>query len=142
MTNGRTTVRLDGAPIAGDTPYRFMNDPAALDRVAVEWAEQAPAPALSTIFWLKDNSGEGGRLDPKPWLAERFGVRTLWNAGDGLYVHNDKVGNAAWGYYADNRWGLELSVALYGARRQSKGEAGRPEDTLDQAFIRRGFAIP
>ncbi len=34
MVSGNTTVRLDGKPIAGDTPYRFVNDPAALDREA------------------------------------------------------------------------------------------------------------
>lgn len=126
--------RLDYGLQAGSTPYALFTDPSALDFMAVGLAKGAPDVSLLNF---KKESSEGGQLDFKHSLP----ARALWNAGDGLYVHRDKVGNTAWGYYTDNRTPIPLPAALWGARRQAAMETGRPEDPLDQQFIRRGYKI-
>jgi hypothetical protein len=165
LVSGDKNLRLDDALTPGDSPYHLHEDPETLNQVAVQWAKHAPFPAYlrvldvvpklarpaaalwpvsgaATLWWIKQNSAEGHDLDAKTWLSDTFGHRTLWNAGDGLYVHNDKVGNAAWGYYMDNRAREVEWVALFGARVQSAEDAGVAEDPMDQDFIRRGYNIP
>ncbi len=141
LKDGRTII-LDGRPIPEDTPYRFIDDPAALDRIAKLIAQSED----DNYSWAgaKAASREGGDLDFKPDIYSQYGVRTLWNAGaingGQMYVHGDKIGNAAWAYYIRQKTLIPLVAALYFARRQSS-QVGAVGEDLDQVFIRRGWGI-
>ena len=137
--NGGGYITLDGAPISGTTPYRVIDDGSALDRVAVgvSRAEDDDYTAMGAVIASARN---GGDLDFKPDLNAQFGVRTLWNAGDGVYVHNDKVANTAWGHYIHSNTIVPLGAALRGAAQQSQS-VGATGESLDQMFIRRGWNL-
>ena len=104
-----------------------------LDLLAKGLAEGAPV--YGNRLAIAAHSLPGGTLDFKRLLRDR----SLFNAGEGLYVHKHAVGNAAWGYYMQAR-GYSLETALNGASVQGASRGG--EDTLDQLMIRRGFRIP
>jgi RHS repeat-associated protein len=136
-------IELDGRPIAGSTPYRFINDPSALDREAKFLGSSEDDTYRNPLEFARQSRNHGGDLDFKPDLNRRWGVRTLWNAGGGLYVHNDKVGNAAWGYYTAHRTmfpeDFAVSQATKAARQTNPSGVG---EALDAQFIRRGWHIP
>lgn len=128
-------VELDG-PIGGPVSG-VVDDPNALNQAATSLANAAPQ--MKHIFGdFKQQSYEGGSLDFKHQLHGNI----LWNAGNGLYVHNDKVGNTAWAYYANKRMGIPLFMALGGAQYQALKQTYSRDDPLDQSFIRRGYSIP
>jgi RHS repeat-associated protein len=137
------TIQIDGRPIAGETPYRIISNPASLDRVARSIADNEDDNYA--VWDLARVSQPGGDLDFKPDVYSRFGTRTLWNAGNvggtQMYVHGDKVANAAWGRYVRRNTAASLGLALWGARGQARG-AGAVGEDLDQIFIRRGWRIP
>lgn len=143
LNDGRR-VQIDGRPIAGSTPYRIIDNPAALDHVARQTsrAEDDNYTAFGAYLQSRRN---GGDLDFKPDINARFGVRTLWNAGSvggqRMYVHNDKVANAAWGHYMNNNTIVSLQQALDAAAGQASA-VGAVGENLDQIFIRRGWGIP
>jgi hypothetical protein len=92
----------------------------------------------STFADFKRESYEGKALDFK----HKLHGNSLWNAGNGLYVHNDKVGNTVWAYYADKRMGIPLFVALAEGQLQALRQTRSLDNRIDQSFIRRGYSIP
>jgi hypothetical protein len=141
--NSGQTIQLDGRPIAGATPYRIIANPASLDRVAKMIADNE-----DNDYGIEDLtrvSQPGGDLDFKPDVYSQFGKRTLWNAGSvggtQMYVHGDKVANAAWGRYVKRNTAAWEDLALWGARQQAR-QSGAVGENLDQVFIRRGWRLP
>ncbi|HXG45150.1 MAG TPA: RHS repeat-associated core domain-containing protein, partial [Gemmatimonadales bacterium] len=124
---------LDYALKAGSSPYEIHDSPGEFDAIATSLAAAAPAYGNRLLIGL--HSLPNGTLDFKRSLPDR----SLWNAGNGLYVHKDKVGNAAWGNYMARR-GYSLATALGGASLQGASVGG--EDPLDQRMIRRGYNLP
>jgi uncharacterized protein RhaS with RHS repeats len=125
--------RLDYGLEGGPEPFQLVHDPEAFDPLARALGMSVEVPVMR--FYLE--SHPGGKLDLKEGLPERM----LWNAGGGLYVHRDKVGNAAWGYYGKTH-GYPLWLLLWGARVQGKSTLAGREDPLDQVFVARGYRLP
>ena len=125
--------RLDNPLEEGARPYDIHRDPAEFDATATALTEGAPKLGLRGIY---QESQEGGRLDFKRKLPDR----SLWNAGDGLYTHKDKVGNTAWGYYMSGE-GVPLWLATLGASYQAGMVGRRAGEAEDQKFIERGYRL-
>lgn len=141
--NSGATIQIDGRPIAEATPYKIIGNAASLDRVAKMIADNEDDNY--GIEDLNSVSQPGGDLDFKPDVYSQFGTRTLWNAGDvggtHMYVHGDKVANAAYARYVRRNTAAPEWLVLWGARRQARS-AGAVGEPLDQLFIRRGWRIP
>ena len=131
LSHGGQEYRLDYKLTPGSTPYGMFTT-GAMNFMATSLG--ASAPSYGNRLAVEVHSLPGGTLDMKRNLP----ARALWNAGGGLLVHSDKVGNAAWGYYMA-RQGYTIGQALSGASLQGRSVGG--EDPLDQAMIRRGFGL-
>ncbi len=125
-------VRLDYGLVEGATPYSISHDPSMFDAQAKALANHAPDYSSDAQIFV--HSWPGGTLDFKRVLPDR----SLYNTGDGMYVHKHAVGNAAWGSYMAGH-GFSLSRALKGAAAQGWSRGG--EDPFDQRMIRRGFKL-
>jgi len=123
---------LDYGLTPGTTPYAIHTNPGDLNRQASRLAQAADVGLAA----FNRESHTGGALDFKLDLPDRV----LWYAGGDLMVHKDKVGNAAWGQYGHSLH-IPLTMLLYGANQNSLKTTGRPDDPLDQSFIRRGYGI-
>ena len=129
---------LDG-PLSPNAPVsQVIEDPGMLDATAKPLA--LGAPEVDGLTGLKNNSTTGKPLDFKPVLGKTYG-NALWAAGDGTFVHDDKVGNAAWGYYAHMRAHVPLWAAKLGGQYQSLRAKHQMDDPRDQQFIERGYQI-
>ena len=136
LNTGSRSIQID-RPLSPNNPVSGIVDaPGAISQIAT--ALVGAAPKYSSLGRFRANSHSGGTLDFKRQLHGNI----LWNAGNGMYWSNDKVGNVAWGHYAKSVMGYGLSFALAGAQYQAISRTGSLDDPLDQAAIRRGYAIP
>lgn len=136
LETGERTIQID-QPLSTKRPVSgVVDDPGAINQVATSLV--AAAPRYTSMGEFRTNSHTGESLDFKQQLHGNI----LWNAGNGMYWSNDKVGNVAWAYYAKSTMGYPLIVALLGAQYQARTRTGRGDDPLDQAAIRRGYGIP
>ncbi|MCC7003362.1 MAG: hypothetical protein IT357_14490, partial [Gemmatimonadaceae bacterium] len=133
LRRGNNDVQLDRPitePVAG-----VVDDPKAFDQSVKQLVSSAPV--ASTFEEFVKQSFSGGTFDFKTRLSGNI----LWNAGDGQYVHNDKLSNTAWAHYADKVMGIPMVMALAGGQFQALLQTRALDDSRDQAFIRRGYAI-
>jgi hypothetical protein len=138
--NSGGTIQIDGRPIAGSTPYRIIGNAASLDRVAKVIADNEDDNY--GVEDLRRVSQPGGDLDFKPDVYSQFGTRTLWNAGDvdgtHMYVHGDKVANAAWGRYVRRNTAALEGLALWGARGQARAPVLLAKTWTKSSFVEVG----
>ncbi len=135
LSHNGSLSQLDYALRQDPTPYEIHTDPKDLTSTVTTMGQSEPSCSLFAGCFARE-SKTGGRLDFKQRLPDR----SLWNAGSNLYVHKDKVGNAAWAFFG-RKQGLPLWLLKLGAQAYARSQGQSEDDPEDMDFITRGFRL-